>query len=186
MHCRLPRPRGQSALVEDLSARWPAAAPLCPLQSRRGGQADERADDRGRALGWVTDRRGLSLCGAAPARASHGRRSPTRGAGRSGAEVTGLARAPDCCLVNCYGEAHAWAFTRTATRRLRCPVLSISLGDDALFRVGGADEVAHRSRWLRSGDVARDGRPVASGLARDRPRAAGARPPAAERRAHAT
>ena len=34
------------------------------------------------------------------------------------------------------------------------PVLSISLGDDALFRIGGQNKIDHtESIWLSSGDI---------------------------------
>jgi alkylated DNA repair protein (DNA oxidative demethylase) len=44
---------------------------------------------------------------------------------------------------------------------LTMPVVSISLGDDALFRVGGTERGGPtRSIWLRSGDVAVLGGPA--------------------------
>ena len=49
-----------------------------------------------------------------------------------------------------------WACTRTATRRNFRPVVSLSLGDTALFRVGGLQRNAPtRSFRLASGDAIR-------------------------------
>ena len=44
---------------------------------------------------------------------------------------------------------------------LDAPVLSVSLGDDALFRIGGtARNAPTKSLWLRSGDVLTFGGPA--------------------------
>ena len=52
-------------------------------------------------------------------------------------------------------RARAWACTRTATRQeFSAPVVSLSLGDAALFRVGGLERNAPtRSFRLASGDA---------------------------------
>lgn len=64
-------------------------------------------------------------------------------------------RQPDCCLVNRYGEKSRMGLHQDKDEGdFSHPVLSISLGDDALFRVGGADRSARtESVWLQSGDV---------------------------------
>ncbi len=63
----------------------------------------------------------------------------------------------DCCLVNWYADPHG---TRTATR-FDAPVVSISLGDPARFRIGGTSrEGPTQSTILRSGDVAVMGGPA--------------------------
>jgi alkylated DNA repair protein (DNA oxidative demethylase) len=69
--------------------------------------------------------------------------------------VTGLARAPDCCLINFYGEGARMGMHQDRDEGdFSFPVLSVSLGDDALFRMGGVDRpVPTQSVWLRSGDV---------------------------------
>lgn len=65
------------------------------------------------------------------------------------------ARLPDCCLVNYYGQNARMGLHRDADEAdFNWPVLSISLGDPGLFRVGGlerADPTA--SILLESGDV---------------------------------
>ena len=64
---------------------------------------------------------------------------------------------PDCCLVNWYGEgARMGLHVDRDEGRFDAPVLSISLGDPGLFRVGGTRRRdPTRSAWLESGDVAR-------------------------------
>ena len=78
-------------------------------------------------------------------------------------EVSGVDRAPDSCLVNYYGEKAKMGLHQDRDEAdLGWPVVSVSLGDDALFRIG---QVARggptQSIWLNSGDVA-----VLSGAAR--------------------
>jgi len=71
-------------------------------------------------------------------------------------QVSGYVTPPECCLVNFYEEAHA----RMGLHRdedeaaLEAPVISISLGDTCVFRIGGlARRGSTRSIRLSSGDV---------------------------------
>lgn len=77
--------------------------------------------------------------------------------------VSGWADDPDCMLVNWYGEGARMGLHRDADENaFDAPVVSVSLGDAALFRVGGlkrTDPTA--SILLESGDVA-----VLGGVAR--------------------
>ena len=70
-------------------------------------------------------------------------------------ELTGVPRAPDCCLVNFYGEGARMGLHQDRDEGdFSYPVLSVSLGDEALFRVGGVEKPAPtESFWLKSGDV---------------------------------
>ena len=70
-------------------------------------------------------------------------------------ELTG-ARAPaDCCLVNLYrGRARMSLHQDRDEADFEFPVLSVSLGDTAIFRVGGVERGApSRGVRLASGDV---------------------------------
>ena len=71
------------------------------------------------------------------------------------AELGGYGHPPQACLINYYAPAPAWACTRTRTRRtFAAPVVSLSLGDSALFRVGGRSRKdPTRSFRLDSGDA---------------------------------
>jgi alkylated DNA repair protein (DNA oxidative demethylase) len=69
--------------------------------------------------------------------------------------LTGSAAEPECCLVNLYrGRARMGMHQDRDEAALDVPVLSISLGDDAVFRIGGTTRQApSRSLVLRTGDV---------------------------------
>ncbi len=62
---------------------------------------------------------------------------------------------PECCLVNFYSKTAKMGLHQDKDEKnLTHPVLSISLGDDALFRIGGKDKRdMTESIWLSSGDV---------------------------------
>lgn len=62
---------------------------------------------------------------------------------------------PDTALLNLYREGARMGLHQDRDEAdLTQPVLSVSLGDDALFRIGGAERSARtQSLWLRSGDV---------------------------------
>jgi alkylated DNA repair protein (DNA oxidative demethylase) len=77
-------------------------------------------------------------------------------------EVAGAARDPQCCLVNFYDDDARMGLHQDRDEAdLGMPVVSISLGDEALFRVGGTSRGGPtRSIWLRSGDVAVLGGPA--------------------------
>ncbi|TPE52565.1 alpha-ketoglutarate-dependent dioxygenase AlkB family protein [Amaricoccus solimangrovi] len=71
-------------------------------------------------------------------------------------------RMPDCCLVNYYGEKARMGLHRDADEAdFSWPVLSISLGDPGLFRIGGTERGdPTRSVLLESGDVVLMGGPA--------------------------
>ena len=70
--------------------------------------------------------------------------------------VAGEVPDPECCLVNFYGEGARMGLHQDRDEaNFDWPVVSISLGDDALFRVGGTERGGKtESIWLQSGDVA--------------------------------
>jgi len=70
-------------------------------------------------------------------------------------QVTGLARQPECCLINYYGaEAKMGLHQDRDEADMQWPVVSVSLGDDGLFRMGNVTRGGKTdSIWLRSGDV---------------------------------
>ena len=142
----------QAALVATLrgiAARAPFYRPVTP----RGQAMSVRMTAAGR-LGWVTDRRGYR----------YERRHPETGAPwppipdevlAIWRAVTGLGRDPDCCLVNFYGEGAKMGLHQDRDEGdFSFPVVSVSLGDDARFRIGGTSRTDRtESFWLRSGDV---------------------------------
>lgn len=70
--------------------------------------------------------------------------------------VAGAVPDPECCLVNFYGDGARMGLHQDRDEaNFDWPVVSISLGDDALFRVGGTERGGKtESIWLQSGDVA--------------------------------
>ena len=71
------------------------------------------------------------------------------------ARHTGCTTQPDSCLINLYrGEARMGLHQDADEANMAAPVLSISLGDTAIFRLGGASRGdPSRTVRLSSGDV---------------------------------
>ncbi len=70
-------------------------------------------------------------------------------------KMTDLQRAPECCLVNFYGEGAKMGMHQDNDEaNFDFPVVSISLGDEGLLRVGETTRGGKtESAWLQSGDV---------------------------------
>jgi alkylated DNA repair protein (DNA oxidative demethylase) len=70
-------------------------------------------------------------------------------------KTTGYRAPPECCLVNLYRAGARMGLHQDRDEAaLDAPVLSVSLGDDALFRIGGTTRKAPtKSIKLCSGDV---------------------------------
>ncbi len=151
IHKGLLNPAAQASLVEDLRG-VATAAPFVQHVTPRGRRMSVRMTAAGR-VGWVSDRRGYRYDSQHPSGVPwpsipHGVLALWR-------EVCAPDRDPDCCLVNFYGEDARMGLHRDADEGdYAWPVLSISLGDPALFRMGGlerSDPTA--SILLESGDV---------------------------------
>ena len=70
------------------------------------------------------------------------------------ASLTGWSTPPDACLVNLYhGAARMGLHQDRDEADLTAPVLSVSLGDSAIFRIGPAAGGTTRAIRLASGDV---------------------------------
>jgi len=68
--------------------------------------------------------------------------------------LTGGSAPPDACLVNLYQDTARMGLHQDRDEAdLTAPVLSVSLGDTAVFRIGPADGGPTRSIRLGSGDV---------------------------------
>jgi DNA oxidative demethylase len=77
-------------------------------------------------------------------------------------ETTGYRAPPECCLVNLYrAGAHMGLHQDRDEQAAEAPVLSVSLGDDAVFRIGGTTRRGPtQSVKLSSGDVLSFGGPA--------------------------
>jgi len=69
-------------------------------------------------------------------------------------QLTGWEAPPDACLINLYrGDARMGLHQDKDEQDLTAPVLSISLGDSAMFRIGTGDDTKTRAIKLSSGDI---------------------------------
>lgn len=103
--------------------------------------------------GWVSDRAGYRYQATHP---ETGRPWPPIPDGLLALwhGLTGWPEPPDACLVNLYRENAKMGLHQDRDEAdLTAPVLSVSLGDTAVFRVGAAEGGATRSLKLASGDV---------------------------------
>ena len=130
-----------------------AAAPLFHPETARGRKMSVRMTSAGRR-GWVSDRRGYRYEARHPVTGDPWPPIPDAALAVWRA-VSGDATAPDCCLVNFYtGAAKMGLHQDRDEADFSHPVVSISLGDEALFRIGNVERGGRtESLWLRSGDV---------------------------------
>ncbi|MGX9853881.1 alpha-ketoglutarate-dependent dioxygenase AlkB family protein [Limimaricola variabilis] len=145
-------PEAQVAMLADLREVARAAPVMRPVTRR--GPMSVRMTSAGR-LGWVADRRGYRY---EPVHPETGRPWPpipdsVLAVWRA---VSGVEADPDSCLVNLYREGAKMGMHQDRDEGdFSYPVVSISLGDEALFRVGSVERGGKTaSIWLRSGDVA--------------------------------
>lgn len=104
-------------------------------------------------LGWVSDARGYRY---QPTHPETGQPWPPipRVLLELWTDLTGWPWPPDACLVNLYAEGAKMGLHQDRDEaNLSAPVLSVSLGDEAVFRVGTGEGTATRTYRLKSGDV---------------------------------
>lgn len=139
------------AAVQQIVAQAPLYVPTMP---RTGKPLSVKMTNCG-SLGWMTDREGGYRY-----QAHH----PVTGMAWPGmpslleqlwAEVAGYPSRPEACLVNYYEPGARLGSHRDADEEdMAAPVVSVSLGDDAVFHVGGLRRGEPKERLvLKSGDV---------------------------------
>jgi DNA oxidative demethylase len=154
--CHLPGHLDADAQRElvALVLRAVEAAPwLTPTMPRTGRPFSVRMTNLG-PLGWVADRAGYRYQPAHPATGAPWPPIPAPVL-RLWGEVAGYPHPPECCLVNLYrGGARMGLHQNRDEEDMDAPVVSVSLGDTALFRVGGTARGGPTERLtLSSGDV---------------------------------
>ena len=149
----LDRPR-QQALV-DIVRSIVAGAPLfVPVMPGTGKPMSVRMTNCG-PLGWVTDKeRGYRYQPTHPVTGKPWPDMPVELI-EIWSDVSGYDKPPQACLVNFYSdEARMGLHQDKDEQDLAAPVVSISLGNSCLFRVGGlARDDRTLSFKLSSGDV---------------------------------
>jgi alkylated DNA repair protein (DNA oxidative demethylase) len=143
------------AAQEALTAEVLAAVAQAPWyrNSVRGTPMSVQNTNLG-PLGWIADAQGYRYVSAHP---QTGRPWPPIPASLLSlwARFADPERPPDACLVNLYrDDARLGLHQDRDEAELSAPVLSVSLGDTALFRLGGTKRSdPTRSLRLTSGDV---------------------------------
>ena len=133
-----------------------AAAERAPFQHQQtpGGKAMSVAQTSFGPLGWVSDRAGYRYAPRHPLTDEAWPPMPDALL-MLWDRFAGAAAPPDSCLINLYrGAAKMGLHQDRDEDDLAVPVLSISLGDTAVFRLGGLNRSdPTRSFRLASGDV---------------------------------
>ncbi|MCL6285172.1 alpha-ketoglutarate-dependent dioxygenase AlkB [Ruegeria sp. 2012CJ41-6] len=148
----------QAGLVDVLRPILKAAPLIAPV-TLRGQKMSVRMTSVG-DVGWITDAAGYRY------EAHHPKGQPWPAIPervlRIWQEVTRLDRQPDSCLVNYYGDGARMGLHQDKDEAdFSWPVVSVSLGDDALFRIGNTTRGGKtESIWLNSGDVVVMGGPA--------------------------
>ena len=154
------------AAVREVVAQAPLYTPRMP---RSGQPMSVRMTNCG-PLGWMTDERGYRY------QATH----PVTGAPwppipallmEAWNDLAGYPRPPQACLVNFYGSGARMGLHQDRDEEdFAAPVVSLSLGDTCLFRIGGTTRQGPtRSFRLASGDAVVLGGERAARLPRRRP-----------------
>lgn len=145
--------RAQEKLLADIVERLRTAPFFTPVMPRWGTPFSVRMSNFG-ALGWVSDKSGYRYQAVHPVT---GEKWPDMPPVLRAAwdEITGFPAPPEACLVNYYtpGAKMGMHQDRDETD-FDAPVLSLSLGDSAWFRIGGVRRDAPSRRLLlASGDA---------------------------------
>lgn len=144
----------QRALLDAVRDVVRAAPLYTPAMPRTGKPMSVRMTNCG-SLGWVTDKEGGYRY--QPGHPVSGAPWPPIPPSLLGlwAEVADYPHPPEACLVNFYADAARMGLHQDRDEQeFSAPVVSVSLGDDCLFRIGGVTrQAASASLRLHSGDV---------------------------------
>jgi alkylated DNA repair protein (DNA oxidative demethylase) len=155
----LDRP-AQEALLADLRAVVKAAPLFVPRMPRTGKPFSVRMSNCG-ALGWVSDETGYRYQPAHPETREPWPAMPDALLAAWQA-LAGYPHPPEACLINLYDATAKMGLHQDRDEDdLNAPVLSLSLGDTAVFRVGGTSRGGRTvSLKLQSGDALSFGGPA--------------------------
>jgi alkylated DNA repair protein (DNA oxidative demethylase) len=152
-------PAAQKALLDDVLARLQDAPLYRPVMPKTGKPFSVEESNFGR-LGWVSDKSGYRYQTLHPVTAAPWPAIPD--ALLALWQTIAAAPPPDCCLLNLYrGAAKMGLHQDRDENDVTAPVVGVSLGDEALFRIGATTRGgATRSVRLASGDVILFGGPA--------------------------
>ena len=141
----------QTALIEEIR-RIAAKAPMLPPQTPGGKPMSVKITSAGK-MGWSSDKSGYHYTSCHPNGTAWPAIPETILA--LWHQLTKLEREPDCCLINYYGEGARMGMHQDRDEAdFSWPVMSVSLGDSGLFRIGNKIRGGEtESIWLESGDV---------------------------------
>ena len=146
-------PDQQHRLVADLRQLLDRAPLYSPAMPGSGSALSVRMSNCG-PLGWLSDKSGYRYSPIHPVTGEPWPAIPIlvldlwHG-------ITGVAYPPEACLINYYDPTAGLGLHRDQDEDAKeAPILSISLGDTALFRLGGPERKSPtRSVKLTSGDI---------------------------------
>ncbi|MDF1600760.1 alpha-ketoglutarate-dependent dioxygenase AlkB [Mesorhizobium sp. YIM 152430] len=144
----------QEALVAEIRDVVAAAPLYVPRMPRTGREMSVRMTNCG-DLGWVTDKdRGYRYQPTHPESGAPWPPIPSTLL-KLWDDVAQFGKPPQACLVNFYDASAKMGLHQDRDEQeFGAPVVSVSLGDDCLFRIGGTERSdATRSLRLCSGDV---------------------------------
>ena len=143
----------QEALVRELRMAVAQAPLFSPLMPRTGRPFSVRMTNLG-SLGWVSDRNGYRYQDQHP---DSGQAWPAMPQTILDiwSKVAGYPQPPEACLVNFYQAGAKMGLHQDKDEEdFAAPVVSISLGDTAIFRIGGTTRSGKtQTLKLTSGDV---------------------------------
>lgn len=146
-------PAAQAALLADVLAVAAEAPFYRPTMPATGAPFSVEMTNAG-PLGWLSDKSGYRYDPRHPQTGAPWPAIPARLLDLWD-EVTGYPAPPEACLINRYRAGTRMGQHQDRDEAAReAPVLSVSLGDSALFRVGGPRRRdPSRAILLESGDV---------------------------------
>ncbi len=146
-------PAEQAALVAELREAARLARFYVPRMPKTGKPFSVKMTNCG-SLGWVSDERGYRYQPLHPETGAPWPPIPARLL-RAWDELAGYPHPPEACLVNFYEPSAKMGLHQDRDEQdFDAPVLSLSLGDTAIFRIGGTSRGGKTfSLKLASGDA---------------------------------
>jgi alkylated DNA repair protein (DNA oxidative demethylase) len=145
-------PLAQKALLEEVQEKLKQAPLYQPVMPGSGRPFSVEESNFG-SLGWVSDRNGYRYQSTHPITGKPWPAIP-EALLALWEEINGVP-APECCLVNLYRAGAKMGLHQDRDEKdVTAAVIGVSLGDEALFRIGGTARASQtRSVTLASGDV---------------------------------